>query len=230
MEHIKHAVICAAGLGSRLGLKTTKCLVEVNHKKIIDYQLELLKDIPDVRIVVGFQSEKVIDYVRKIRNDITFIHNCSYRTTSSSYSAYLGTREIRDPFLILAGDLLIEKGSFFKFLEKCKSGQSGHSVVGITKAKSQDAIFVDLDKRKRVIGFQVRRNTGFEWPCVAFLNGIKIEKDNRYIYENLFSRLPIKSHVIDCYEIDTKMYLELAEEKFSTITFKDDNDGRILSS
>jgi NDP-sugar pyrophosphorylase family protein len=215
VTHIKHAVICAAGLGSRLGLGTTKCLIDINHKKIIDYQLELLRGIPDVRIVVGFQSEKVIAYVRKnggyLRKNITFIYNYHYKTTSSSYSAYLGTRDFESPFLLLAGDLVIYQESFFSFLEQCKPGQS---LAGITKAKSQNPIYVDLDKDRRIIGFQEFKNTGFEWPCVLFSSGIKIDKYKEYILENLFTKLPIKSHVINCYEIDTKVDLELAIKNY----------------
>jgi len=211
MANVRHAVICAAGLGSRLGLGTTKCLVDINHKKIIDYQLELLEEVPDVRIVVGFQAKKVVDYVRKIRKDVTFIHNEFYATTSSSYSAHLGTKNLKDPFLVLAGDLLIEQESFFSFLKECESNRS---IVGITEAKSEHPIYVDLDQEKRIIGFQVYKNTGFEWPCLFFSNGIKMDRHKKYIFENLFTKLPIKSHIIDCYEVDTKTDLELAVKSY----------------
>ena len=36
MQYPKHAVILAAGLGSRLGLNIPKCLVEIDGKKIIE--------------------------------------------------------------------------------------------------------------------------------------------------------------------------------------------------
>ncbi|MBU1007766.1 NTP transferase domain-containing protein [Candidatus Dependentiae bacterium] len=223
MAYIKHAIICAAGLGSRLGLNKTKSLIKVNHKKIIDYQLELLRDVPDVRIVVGFQSEKVIAHVRKTRKHVTFINNYYYKTTSSSYSAYLGTQNLSDPFLLLAGDVLIEPNSFSGFLKTCKSNQS---LIGITKAKSQHPIFVDLDQNKKVVGLQRNSNTGFEWPCISFLNGVTIKKQNKYIFENLIVELPIKSYPINCYEIDTKTDLELARKNhdhriFSFVSSRD---------
>ena len=48
MSPIKHAIVSAAGIGSRLGLNTPKCLVRVGGLRIIDYQLELLRDVEDV--------------------------------------------------------------------------------------------------------------------------------------------------------------------------------------
>ena len=54
-------IICCAGMGTRLGIGTTKALVNVFGKPLILRQLDLMKDIEDVRIVVGYQAEKVID-------------------------------------------------------------------------------------------------------------------------------------------------------------------------
>ena len=46
-------VICCAGMGTRLGIGTTKALVNVCGIPLIVRQLELLKDYSDIRIVVG---------------------------------------------------------------------------------------------------------------------------------------------------------------------------------
>lgn len=213
---MKHAIICAAGTGSRLGFNIPKCLVEINHKKLIDYQLELLQNVPNVRVVIGFQSEKVIAHIKTIRPDVTCIKNDYYKTTSSSYSAHLGTKDLTDPFLLLAGDLLIEPYSFSTFLKKCESNQS---LVGITKTKSQHPIFVNLDHNKQIIGFQRDFNTGFEWPCIAFLHKTTIDKHNRYIFKNLLAKLPIKTYPITCYEIDTKTDLELTIKNYDRRIF-----------
>ncbi len=67
MSNVKHAVIAAAGLGSRLGLGKPKCLLEVDNKPLIEYQLKLLKNVADVRVVVGFEEHLVIPLVKKIK-------------------------------------------------------------------------------------------------------------------------------------------------------------------
>lgn len=208
MTSVKSAVICAAGIGSRLGLGITKCLLKVGNKSLIDYQLDLLRDIPDLRIVVGFQADKVIEHIKKVRDDVTFISNYYYRTTSSSYSAYLGTRGISGPLLILAGDLLIEPYSFFNFLRECRYCKS--SLIGITTAKSQHPVFVDLDERERVVGFKRKPRAKFEWPCIAFLSGIEIDRNKKYIFENIVNSFPVNTYRIICNEIDTKHDLEVA--------------------
>ena len=57
MSFIKHAIISAAGMGTRLGLNTPKCLLKFNGVSIIEHQLDLLRDVEDVRVVVGFMEE-----------------------------------------------------------------------------------------------------------------------------------------------------------------------------
>ena len=45
-------IICCAGMGTRLGIGTTKALVNICGKPLILHQLELLKDYKDIRIVM----------------------------------------------------------------------------------------------------------------------------------------------------------------------------------
>ena len=81
MSIIKHAVISAAGMGTRLGLNMPKCLLQFSGVSIIKHQLELLKDIEDIRVVVGFMEEDVINVVKSIRNDAVFVRNPHYQDT-----------------------------------------------------------------------------------------------------------------------------------------------------
>ena len=60
MQHI--GIILAAGSGSRISsiIKLPKCLIKVNHKSILDYQIEsfLHAGVKEVIIVTGFKSKK----------------------------------------------------------------------------------------------------------------------------------------------------------------------------
>ncbi len=67
MSVSKTIVISCAGMGTRLGIGTTKALVSVDGKPLIIRQLELLGDYDDIRIVVGYQMEKVIETVPERR-------------------------------------------------------------------------------------------------------------------------------------------------------------------
>jgi choline kinase len=210
MPHVKHAVISAAGLGSRLGLDMPKCLLRINHKPIIEYQLDLLRTVEDVRIVVGFMEDQVIDTVKRLRRDVVFIRNPLYRTTSTSYSLHLATRDLRDPFLIIDGDLLINPESFEPFL-RCCTGQA--SVIGVTRAKTEDAVFVEIRKRQ-IVRFHRHPRTDFEWCGVAFLKDLPINKDLVYIYEELEKHCPLDCREIECYEIDTPADYQQAVQLF----------------
>ena len=65
MDISRTVIISCAGMGNRLGLGSTKALVEVEGKPLIIRHLEMLKEEKDVRVVVGYQAEKVIEVVKQ---------------------------------------------------------------------------------------------------------------------------------------------------------------------
>ena len=117
MRTLQHAVIAAAGFGSRLNKGIPKCLVDINGHKIIEYQLALLQDIPDVRVVVGYHANEVISFVKDIRPDVSFIVNEKFDTTSTLQSYYMGCHDIHDFFLLLDGDIIPHKTIFLLLFE-----------------------------------------------------------------------------------------------------------------
>ena len=211
MQTAQYAVISAAGLGSRLELNLPKCLVEIGGRRIIDYQLDLLKDIPNIRVVVGFMEDRVIEHVRLIRDDVVFVRNPHYATTTNSHSLHLGSRDLKAPYLAIDGDLLLVPESFSRFLEVCRSGKT---IIGVTPSKTEEAVFVELDDQSRVSNFQRNPRTGFEWSGLAQISGIQIDPTIGYVYKNFEPFLPLESFNIDCYEIDTPEDLSYALEHF----------------
>lgn len=216
MQNIEHVIISCAGLGSRLGLNKPKCLVEIGGYCLIDYQLELLKDIPDIRIVVGFMEEELIEHVRRINPNVTFIRNPDYHSTSNAYSLYLATHMLKNPFLIIDGDLLIEQKSFLHFLDGIDGSQS---IIGITPAKTEEAVFVVLNDEKQVIGFQRHPKTAFEWSGIAYLKDIKIDKGGKYVFSEIEASLPVAAEVINCFEIDTPEDMDIAIKGFKSLGY-----------
>lgn len=213
MSAVKHAVISAAGLGSRLELNRPKCLVEIGDRRIIDYQLDLLKDVEDVRIVVGFMEEAVMEHVCKVRRDVVFVRNPDFRTTSNSYSVHLASRDLKHPFISLDGDLLIRQESFDRFIAAC-DGTS--SVVGVTPSKTEEAVFALLDDSlQNVVGFSTDGPHPYEWSGLAYLKDINIEKNGGFIFRELERYLPLKACDIECYEVDTPEDLSAAIAAFA---------------
>jgi choline kinase len=219
MSNIKHVVISAAGLGSRLGMDIPKCLIPLRGKTLIEYQLALLENVPDVRIVVGFKEQDVIKHVGKRWRNVTFARNPQYASTSNTYSLALGSKYLSEPFIAIDGDLIIEPSSFRTFLDMCENSVS--SIVGIVERSTEDAVGVQLDEHQRVIRFLRYGDPGFaetkyEWCGIAYFNDLKIDISRRFVYEAIAPHLPLVATLIKCAEIDTPRDLELAT-KFAAL-------------
>jgi choline kinase len=209
MSSIKNAIISAAGMGTRLGLNIPKCLLKFNGISIIEHQLKLLKDIESVRVVVGFMEEDVIKTVKFFRNDVIFVRNPDYQKTSNTYSISLATKNLKEPYLLLDGDLLINKRSFNNFVNFI---DKKNSLVGITEASTDDAVYVKLNKKNEVVSFSRKNKSEYEWSGIACLNGISVNKKKPYLYQTLEKHLPLQTKYIECSEIDTAEDLKRAQQ------------------
>lgn len=215
---IKHAVIAAAGTGSRLSMGMPKCLIEVSGRKIIDYQLDLLKDIEDVRIVVGYKSDEVIKYVKSIRSDIKFIVNSEFSSTNTLQSFYMGCEDINEFCIIFDGDIIFNKISFYEFIEGYMNGNK-ENIIGITEVNTEDAVFVKTERmygENYITSFDRSYKTNYEWANVAVIHTSLLEYKPTYVFEQLQKYLPIKCKVIDRLEIDTISDLEYAIDRITS--------------
>ncbi len=205
---VKYAVICAAGMGSRLGLDIPKCMVDIGNKKLIDHLLDNLKEVENIRIVVGFKEQEVIRYVKNIRPDVVFVRNPSYNTTTNAYSLYLGSYDIGEPFINVDGDMILDPVSFKEFLKVCETAEE--DIIGITKASTEDAVFVKIDDSGMVNQFSREPISKFEWCGIAFLKNIRMSIGGKYVYQEIEPHLPLRSAYVSCFEIDTPIDLDYA--------------------
>lgn len=208
MSPVKHAVIAAAGVGSRLGLGRTKCLLELNHKPLIAYLLKLLEDVEDVRIVVGFQEQEVVDTVLNYRRDVTFVRNPEYLSTSTLTSYWLGGQGIDENCLFMDADIIFDPGSFMRFKTVCaRSNQD--NIIGITQTKTHDAVCVSLE-REKVIQFSRQLKTAYEWANLCFIHPRLLTSVGDSVFQQLTQYLPLTAQEIVSFEIDTKGDMEQA--------------------
>ena len=206
---IKHAVICAAGLGSRLGKNMPKTLVNITEdKRIIDHQLELVKDFEIVSLVVGYKCEDVVDYVKDKREDLRIVHNPGFKNNSTAFSIDLATKDFDEPYVSIDGDLLINKKEFDNFV----NSYDGKTLLGITPAKTEDGVYVNLNENQEVISFQRQPKTDFEWANIACISKpVVMDKDEDYVYPQFIKHLPLKAFIIEhLYEVDTPGDYEVA--------------------
>ena len=125
MPTVKNVVIAVAGMGKRLGLGKAKCLVKVCDKTILEYQLNLLRDVENIFLVTGFREDDVMNFAKKIRRDIIFVRNANFQHTKTLESFYLAARIIDDYAIFMDGDMIIEPNSFKKFLSDAASSHKG---------------------------------------------------------------------------------------------------------
>lgn len=202
MSVVKHAVIAAAGLGSRLGMGKPKCLIEFSGTTILEHQLGLLHDIEDVRVVVGFEEERVIALIKEIRSDVIIVRNPAYRTTTTLHSYAMGAEYLKENCLFMDGDILFQPSSFNSFLLACKRNEP---LIGVTKAKTKDAVYTVTNEKFEVESFSRTTLTPFEWANIVWIDPDKFANPiATSVYERLTAYLPLKTKEITSYEIDTK--------------------------
>lgn len=197
MQTIKSVIISCAGIGSRLGLATTKALINIKGKSLIRWQLELMKDIEDVRIVVGFQAYDVIKEVKKYRKDIIFVYNHRYFETKTGASFYLGAKDGNEYAIEYDGDLLVHPEDMKMLLE-----QKGEWIAYADKM-SDDAVYVNINKLGEVSSFS-RISGDYEWtgPCCIKKEKLTFSTDSN-VFNQLESSLPMRGIKIRACDIDT---------------------------
>lgn len=197
-------IICAAGMGTRLGIGTTKALVSVENKPLIIRLLEQLDGYDDVRIAVGFQAEKLIEKVNAYRKDVLFAFNYEYETTGPAASVSKALLQTRENVLLIDGDLLVYPEDFKKFLafdDEC---------ICVTENSSCEPIWVDI-KNDKATGF-LKTKTAYEWAGIAKMKSRKLSECNAFVYEMIKPLLPMKKFEIRVKDIDTAEDYEKAEK------------------
>jgi choline kinase len=211
MQIVKNAIIAAAGMGKRLGFDMPKPLVQIGDKTLIERQLELLEDVENVYVIVGFRAEDMINHVRKIRNDAIFVMNHDYAHTNTMFSLHLALKHTKGPYIFMDGDVYIPKDEFLRFLHQISP--SSKSILGITKSKSEDGVFVEVNDVGQVIEFTREVRKEHEWLGVGYFKNLSFSNIQKKsdVFSHLCKYLPLKGFIFDAYEIDTIQDLEMAQ-------------------
>lgn len=199
MDSFRTVVISCAGMGNRLGLGTTKALVEVDGKPLIIRHLEYLKDEKDVRVVVGYQAESVIEVVRAYRDDVMFVFNRAYRETGTGASLSLAARYANRYVLSIDGDLVVHPDDMMKIL-KCE-----HEFVGGNVTNTDDPWMLQTFRNgvvEYVSAFSKCRGD-YEWNGIVQIQSDKILNGKGHVFHLIEPHLPIRFMNIRTKEIDT---------------------------
>ena len=151
------AIILAAGMGRRLGTFTsdnTKCMLEVNGKRLIHRTLDALVDIGVSRVVlvVGYKAENLMAVVGDNYKglDIVYVENSIYDKTNNIYSLFLAKEYlVADDTLLLESDLIYEESVLRRIV-----AEPYPNLALVDKYESwMDGTVVTLDDERRIKSF-----------------------------------------------------------------------------
>ena len=242
------AIILAAGMGKRLGEYTkqnTKCMVEVNGRKLIDRMLCQLSHLHLSRVVmvVGYEAQKLMDYVG---NDyrglkIEYVMNPVFDKTNNIYSLALAKDALQaDDTLLIESDLIFDDEMLHKLVNhpfpnlalvaKYETWMDGtmvcidadhHIVNFVTKAAFN---YQNVDQYYKTVNIYKFSKAFSQQKYVPFLEAYCKAVGNNEYYENVLRIITflnsqeLKALPIEnekWYEIDDKQDLDIAEALFA---------------
>jgi choline kinase len=158
--------------------------------------LKLFKNVKDLRLVIGFQGNEIIEEVRKYREDVVFCYNHRYFETKTGASFYLGARHANEEIIEWDGDLLVHPDDVKMLLS-----MDGEWICYGDKT-SEDAVLVHTNEKGEVLDFS-RESGDYEWTGPACMN----KRNLTYCSQNVFNMfepyLPMRGIKVRAYDIDT---------------------------
>lgn len=142
MTKISQAFIFAAGRGERMRPLTDsipKPLVKIKNKSIIDYSIEKLNKISDIKkiIINGFYlAEQIESHIKKLNNPkIIFSHEVDKVETGGGLVFASDKINFDEPLLTINGDILWQEDSIsdIEFLSKKWNSEECDILLGLVK-------------------------------------------------------------------------------------------------
>jgi len=192
------AIILSGGKGSRIGKLTKtkpKCLIDINGKPFLYYQLKYLKNnnIKNVILSVAYLSEQIEEYVHK---NIDFINvkivNDGKKLLGTGGAIIKSIHLLKNFFYVMYGD------SYIDFNLKNMKSINNQSVMAIYKNKNKyDKSNVELKNSKNILYFKSKKkNLIYIDYGISFLNKIifkSFKKNKKFDLSLLFQKISHKN-------------------------------------
>ena len=222
------AIILAAGRSSRLypiTLEKPKCLLEVGGKRIIDRQIDAIRDIgiKDILVVVGYKGDLII---KQLGDQVRYRKYKDYDKTNNLHTIWSIKDELNEDFICLFSDVLFDP----IILKKAKESSEDLCLLIDTSKVLEGTMRIKInDKKLNGIGSHIPTNDGSG-------NFIGIAKFSKLGAKKLYTQLEQMAlgHKNDYYTIaiDTLAktgekigYIDIGGEKWTEIDTKIDLDN-----
>lgn len=194
----KTVIISCAGIGKRLGWGIPKALVKINDETLIARTFKLLNDVQDVRIVIGYQAEKVAKEAIKHRKDLTFVFNHDYLNTGTGSSVIKAAKYAKDYILTIDGDVIIHPDDMKNLLA------NENEFVGVTEISTENPVAVKISQNLAT-GFSTQQNNNsYEWTGTTQLKTTHLANTSGHTLSLVEPNLPLPIQKIRMMEIDTE--------------------------
>lgn len=195
-------VVNAAGLGSRLGLNLPKALLDIEGRPLVAWQLAMLEDVEDVRVVLGYRAAEVADAVFSVRPDATIVLNHDFSSTGTAASFLRGAAGAAGQVVSLDCDLLVHPDDLRTFIEQPAP------LLGVFRPQSVDPVLVQVVEqhgRSVAVDFTTAHQADpWEWSGLVSLRHVQeVPADARgHIFQMIAPLLPIPIQEIRAREVD----------------------------
>ncbi|OQA34036.1 MAG: 2-C-methyl-D-erythritol 4-phosphate cytidylyltransferase [Betaproteobacteria bacterium ADurb.Bin341] len=200
-------IINAAGRGTRLGKASPKCLVPFLEQPLIHWQLQVLTQVADIVVAVGYHAEEVKREVLARRPDARFVFNDKFSSTGTASSLCLATRTCTGPVLSLDGDMLVHPVDLERLLH------APRPCIGLSPIQSNAPVQVEVERapgdgEERAVRFLYKvpvndPTTYFEWTGLVVFDPASLPLDAEgHVFQMITPLLPCQTLHVRCCEID----------------------------
>lgn len=223
-------ILLAAGRGTRLPKKfrnKPKCLVELNNKPIIDYNLEFFSKFSDKYMITGFKNNLLKKFCKK--NKFKMIQNQKFKSTNMVYSMFLASKYVKEDVVICYGDIIFDSSVYNLLIESnnimplnvnwLKHWKKRMAYKDIIK----DAENVVVEKKYiRKIGEPINKKL----PSAQYMGIYKIKKESFTKISLFFNKLKDKKIDMTNFinKAITKNVLKIKAKKFKSFWYEIDNE------
>ncbi|MCH8898081.1 MAG: phosphocholine cytidylyltransferase family protein [Chloroflexi bacterium] len=195
-------IILAAGMGTRLRPLTDvtpKCLVPVNGKPMLEYQLECLAraGLPESVLIVGYRADQIISRIGNYYQGmaISYVKNPLFQETNNLYSLWLARDYLDDDIILTEADLLYEDDLIRELVQHPAQSVA---VVDRYRPPMDGTVILAENNIANALVLKVNQGPGFSYKSA--LKTVNIYKLSRSAMRNLV--LPELSAFVEAGRID----------------------------